>query len=282
MFNKRKAARKAKAAAEEAVANTKHTFDDVADFIAPHAKKAANAASETFDDVSRAYKKNVAPAVDKAVSKVQPAVSNAYHDVAKAVDKEVVPRIQKAWKQAQLNPTVQEATDRGAAAVAALRGDLSLPKPVLPEPRRRRRWLRGTFLFAGLAAAVAGVVWFVRSFLGDQEDGWTPQEPNRKFNEAWEKSAEEVKEKVEEVVDKVTDTDSDSEEAKPKRSEQDTEYGEGAYVGDEPPADYIYKGNERSMKYHVPGTGGYEACNADVWFNSEEAAQKAGFVKAQR
>lgn len=282
MFNKRKAAKKARAAAEEAAAATKHSFDDVADFISPHAKKAAHVASDTFDDVARAYKKNVAPAVDEAVSRVRPAVDAAYKNVSKTVDKEVVPRVRKAWRQAQMNPTVQEVSNRGAAAAAALRGDLTLSQPALPEPRRRRRWLRGTFLFVGLAAAVAGVVWFVRSFLGDQDDGWTPQEPNRKFNEAWANPAEEVKEQVEEVVDKVTDTDSDSEEAKPKRSEQDTEYGEGAYVGDEPPADYIYKGNERSMKYHVPGTGGYEACNADVWFNSEEAAQKAGFVKAQR
>ncbi|EPD33083.1 hypothetical protein HMPREF9306_00612 [Propionimicrobium lymphophilum ACS-093-V-SCH5] len=270
MFNERKAARKAKAAAEEAAANTKHALDDVADFIAPHAKKAANAASETFDDVSRAYKKNVAPAVDKAVSKVQPAVSNAYHDVAKAVDKEVVPRIQKAWKQAQLNPTVQEATDRGAAAVAALRGDLSLPKPVLPEPRKRRSLVRGTFIFVSIAAAVAGVVWFVRSFLGDSDDGWTPQEPNRNFKDSdWNKPAEE------------------SEDEKPKRSEEEgknekNKYGDDAYVGDEPPAEFTIKGNERSMKYHVPGTGGFEATNADVWFKSEEAAKAAGFTKAQR
>ncbi|MGA4670319.1 hypothetical protein ACPCG0_11090 [Propionibacteriaceae bacterium Y1923] len=59
-------------------------------------------------------------------------------------------------------------------------------------------------------------------------------------------------------------------------------YGEGAYVGTEPPEGYIIKGNERSKKYHVPESGGYERTIADVWFNSEDAAQAAGFSKAQR
>lgn len=59
-------------------------------------------------------------------------------------------------------------------------------------------------------------------------------------------------------------------------------YGEGAYVGAEPPEGYTIKGNERSMKYHTAETGGYERTIADVWFNSEAAAEAAGFAKAQR
>lgn len=59
-------------------------------------------------------------------------------------------------------------------------------------------------------------------------------------------------------------------------------YGEGAFVGAEPPAGYTIKGNERSKKYHVPESGGYERTIADVWFNSEEAAAAAGFTRAQR
>jgi ElaB/YqjD/DUF883 family membrane-anchored ribosome-binding protein len=59
-------------------------------------------------------------------------------------------------------------------------------------------------------------------------------------------------------------------------------YGEGSYVGAEPPEGYDIKGNERSKKFHVQGTGGYERTIADVWFNSHEAAERAGFVKAQR
>lgn len=36
------------------------------------------------------------------------------------------------------------------------------------------------------------------------------------------------------------------------------------------------------MKYHVQGSAAYERTIAEVWFNSEEAAQAAGFVRAQR
>ena len=44
----------------------------------------------------------------------------------------------------------------------------------------------------------------------------------------------------------------------------------------------MIKGNDRSMKYHVPGSGGYDRTIADVWFATEEAARAAGFTKAQR
>jgi hypothetical protein len=58
--------------------------------------------------------------------------------------------------------------------------------------------------------------------------------------------------------------------------------GEGVYVGSDPPEGYNIKGNERSRKYHLPESGGYGRTTAEVWFNSEEAAQAAGFVRAQR
>jgi hypothetical protein len=58
--------------------------------------------------------------------------------------------------------------------------------------------------------------------------------------------------------------------------------GEGVYVGTEPPEGFTIKGNQRSMKYHVPASAGYARTVAEVWFNSEEAAQQAGFMRAQR
>jgi hypothetical protein len=58
--------------------------------------------------------------------------------------------------------------------------------------------------------------------------------------------------------------------------------GEGVYIGNEPPEGFTIKGNQRSMKYHVPESAGYGRTVAEVWFNSEEAAQQAGFVRAQR
>ncbi len=59
-------------------------------------------------------------------------------------------------------------------------------------------------------------------------------------------------------------------------------YGEGAYVGSEPPEGFTIKGNERSKKYHLEGSGGYERTIAEVWFNSEDAAKTACFTRALR
>lgn len=55
----------------------------------------------------------------------------------------------------------------------------------------------------------------------------------------------------------------------------------GTYVGVEPPEGFTIKGNERSMKYHLPDSNSYARTLAQVWFASEEAAQRAGFSRAQ-
>ncbi|WCC80548.1 DUF5324 family protein [Cutibacterium equinum] len=68
----------------------------------------------------------------------------------------------------------------------------------------------------------------------------------------------------------------------PKEDAKDEEPKATSYVGDNPPEGYVIKGNDRSMKYHVPGSGGYDRTIADVWFATEEDAQAAGFTKAQR
>ena len=57
-----------------------------------------------------------------------------------------------------------------------------------------------------------------------------------------------------------------------------SEFGEGSFVGDEPPAGYDIKGNRDSMKFHTTESQWYEATKAEVWFNSVEAAEAAGFV----
>ncbi|NNG18127.1 50S ribosomal protein L17 [Naumannella sp. ID2617S] len=55
-------------------------------------------------------------------------------------------------------------------------------------------------------------------------------------------------------------------------------YGEGSYRGENPPSGFDIKGNEDSMKFHTPESQWYEQTVAEVWFNSADAAQKAGFV----
>ncbi|SMO81584.1 50S ribosomal protein L17 [Propioniciclava tarda] len=62
--------------------------------------------------------------------------------------------------------------------------------------------------------------------------------------------------------------------------EDAAKYGEGSYVGENPPAGFDIKGNEDSMKFHTPDSPWYDRTIAEVWFNSEDAAVAAGFVDA--
>ena len=56
------------------------------------------------------------------------------------------------------------------------------------------------------------------------------------------------------------------------------DYGKDSYRGDKPPAGFDIKGNEDSMKFHTPESPWYSRTIAEVWFNSAEAAEAAGFV----
>jgi large subunit ribosomal protein L17 len=67
----------------------------------------------------------------------------------------------------------------------------------------------------------------------------------------------------------------------------ETEVAEAKYAGSKPatadnvaPEGFEVKGNEDSMKYHVPGSRWYDATTAEVWFDSAESAAAAGFVPA--
>ncbi len=56
------------------------------------------------------------------------------------------------------------------------------------------------------------------------------------------------------------------------------DYGKDSYRGDNPPKGFDIKGNEDSMKFHTPESPWYSRTIAEVWFNSPEAAEAAGFV----
>jgi len=110
--------------------------------------------------------------------------------------------------------------------------------------------------------------------------------------------ADQAKDVADDVADKVDDAKDLAEDVEDKLAKLAEEadaaegddasplagspYGEGSYVGDEPPEGFVIKGNDRSMKYHLPGSAAYERTIAEVWFASEEAAEAAGFVRAQR
>ncbi len=54
----------------------------------------------------------------------------------------------------------------------------------------------------------------------------------------------------------------------------------GAYRGEDPPPAFTIKGNEDSMLYHRQDSSMYGRTKAEVWFETEEAAQAAGFKLA--
>ncbi len=45
------------------------------------------------------------------------------------------------------------------------------------------------------------------------------------------------------------------------------------------PEGFAIKGNAGSMLYHVPGSSFYSRTKAEVWFDTEDSAEAAGFSK---
>ena len=306
----KKACSAVETAAEEALEQGSNAFTDAVNYITPRAKQAAQhtydyakdaaqRASEGVGPFIQDARDRIVPLVSEAAERMQPTLEHAYETAKDRVEHDVYPVFQDLWTDANENPTVQEASRRGRSAVAALRGDLLLPEPK-PVPVKREGGLLGKILTVlGIAAVVGVVVIVIRAVLGSDDDGWSPAEPMRPGHEdeeaAWgdspfdsdsdvDTSAQESIDEAEEAMvsegGPLNPEDQSGAGESAQRAEQG--YGEGAYVGSEPPEGFIIKGNERSMKYHTPEAAGYDRTNADVWFNSEEAALAAGFIRALR
>ncbi|SHI39768.1 hypothetical protein SAMN02745244_00272 [Tessaracoccus bendigoensis DSM 12906] len=271
------AAETVSAAAEYSTAALKEGLDRAQDLLAEAQKQAApmlhDAKVRTADLASRKLD-DFEPHIKETFEKVSPAVDAAMDKVTD-----------------DLLPKLQDALHTAAGHVVA----------EVEEPKKKSK-LRKVGKFLAISALVAGAVAAVRHFLAPKDDGWTAHEPSKAYvnnNDTFSNAAkfasdmdaatdddgnDEVIVSAEEVDDQV---DMTSEGAPAPHVTYVTEsdasgYGEGSYVGTEPPEGYSIKGNERSKKYHLPGTGGYERTIAEVWFTSEEAAEAAGFTKAQR
>ena len=251
-----KKSRLTKAAAEQAAAAAetgRHFWDEAARKAATvyqeAQRKAAPAArragKQTADFASR-HLDNWEPRIRGAISKVPPAVDAATDKLTQ----EIIPNLQDALHKAA--------------------GHVPVLAEVVPPAKKKRGVFKTIFKFALIGTAVAGAVAAVRHFLTPKDDGWTAHEPSRAYinnNDTFATAAK---------FNEPTTTEAPAAEEKP------LDFSEGSHVGPNPPEGYIIKGNGRSRKYHVPGTRGYELTIAEVWFNSEEAAEAAGFTKAQR
>jgi hypothetical protein len=268
----------------------------------------------------------IGPKIDDALGRVAPAVEAARGKV----NDDYLPRINDVLSSAAETPALVEATKRSRAAMAAARGELSLPEPkveIVPQRSKSTSWLPKVALVAGVAGLVA---FLVKKLLGDKDADWqaarptTPYAPSRpasaqpkatvdsttdntastsasgtpapnateaaaSADAQWGESAHVLADEGDvAAVDNsatsgvTTETGQLDWDAALKQGPTTSTYeGEGVYVGAEPPQGFVVKGNERSMKYHTPESSGYSSTTAEVWFNSEEAAQQAGFSRAQ-
>ncbi|NYI70381.1 large subunit ribosomal protein L17 [Naumannella cuiyingiana] len=82
-------------------------------------------------------------------------------------------------------------------------------------------------------------------------------------------------ESAEAAADETATEDAAAEEAAEVK-----DYGKGSFRGETPPEGFAIKGNEDSMKFHTPESRWYDQTVAEVWFDSEESAEAAGFSKA--
>lgn len=266
-----------KAAAEQASAAAEYgqqAFKDGVGHAQDWLKKAQEQAAPALKDAKvrsadfAARKLDaIEPHVRSALDKVSPAVDAAREKVAD----DLLPRLSESLHSAAEHPA-------------------KLAETIKPEKKKSGAG-KTIVKFLAVGAAIAGVVAAVRHFLAPKDDGWTAHEPSRAYvnnNDTFATAA-----KVNETPKAAADPTPEEKVEQPEAEMVDEggpvvaddvkeDFGPDSYKGDNPPEGFIIKGNERSMKYHVPGTGGYERTIAEIWFTTEEAAQAAGFTKAQR
>ena len=271
------AAERGAAALDAAIERLQPLLEQAAEKVGPladDAKKRADHARVVAAKYAADALDSVQPQLNEALEKVSPAVEKAQ----KAVQNDLIPKLIELLHEAAEHPAVagiledaRDAADeiegRGRASVAALKGELELPKKSKGK----------TFVKLAVVAALLGAAAVaVKTFLGSKDQGWAPHEPSPAYTYT---DTPTPKDPEPEPVD---DADETPDEGDATLEEPTNPFGEGSFVGAEPPEGFTIKGNDRSMKYHVPESGGYERTIADVWFSSEEAAQAAGFTRAQR
>ena len=283
-------------------------IDAIAAFVTPYLHQAQELASESADkygplalSAAKSAAGTAAEAATKAKDSLQPHAEGVlkqvspYTDQAKSkVQEDLVPKLVALLHEAEQHPAVKEASKRTAATFAAAKGELTIaePKPKRSVGKTLAGLVAATALLAGAAVAV-------RQYLTSKDSGWTAHEPSAGYTPGARATEEPVQtfsaadlSEDEAANAAFADADDAFEPDQDLSGATDTpvtdtavdtaKYGEGSFVGEHAPEGFTIKGNERSMKFHLPESGGYDRTIADVWFNSEEAAEKAGFTRAQR
>ncbi|MDR1712309.1 MAG: hypothetical protein LBR58_10745 [Propionibacteriaceae bacterium] len=225
-------------------------------------------------------------AIAEAVERLAPYVEQAQDKVAPLAD-QAAARIRHSAQVAgetleQLQPRIEHVRDE---LLTTFLGHAPEPEPVVVAPKKK--CCKKFFVFALLAAIAGTVAWVVKKALEPpSEADWVSHTPSDAFiahpsadvTDDFVPAAESMDAPEGETVAPFEVPAGDAEEPAAAAAEG---YGEGSYVGDEPPEGFTIKGNARSKKYHVPGGSHYDRTTAEVWFNSAEAAEAAGFTAAK-
>ncbi|MBO0812787.1 MAG: hypothetical protein J2P23_12180 [Microlunatus sp.] len=280
----KQAADKVRPYAEQAADRVGPYVHQAADWLDPYAetarKKGAMAAAQAVEVLG--------PKLDDAAGKIGPAVD----DARERLQSDLLPK---------LSEKLTEMADSEAVTKAAKKGKELLPSSA----KKKRRWPKALAIVAGVLTVGGAAYYAAKKFLGSNEEpDWQTTRPSTPY------ASTTVTEPQPEAATAETGTDSDAasaltapepdegvptddeasgttgingtSEADVPAEEPQSKYGEGSYVGTEPPEGFTIKGNERSKKFHISGSDSYDRTSADVWFNSESAAETAGFSKAKR
>lgn len=205
----------------------------------------AEAAVEKARPLALDAKERLVPLAEVAMEKARPIVGQARDKVTAVVEADVIPHLVDLRDQVE-----------PLAAVTALKDEDLVP--ATPEAKKRRHPILKALVLAILGAAIGLVV---KTLLESRDDGWELQD---------------------DAVDAGLEPAAELAEPAPANQDAPIDYGEGSYRGDNPPEGFTIKGNERSMKFHVPTALGFERTVTDLWFSSPEAAERAGFTRALR
>jgi len=199
------------------------------------------------------------PLAGVAADRARPIVEQARDKVADVVATDVIPRLSDLRER--VVPLVVQTDHVEPATVAAIAADVAAPRL----PKRHHHPILKSM---ALAVFAAGAWLIIKTLMGSRDDGWELQEPDA------EPAAEPAPSPASPVAPATR--------VAPAAPVAPAAALAGSYRGARPPAGYKIKANERSMKYHVPTAIGYRRLVTDLWFESTEAAERAGFTRALR
>jgi hypothetical protein len=268
---------------------------------------ALNEAAERLTPLLEQAREYVVPLAEEAAVKLRPVLQQSVRVATDTLDRvqpaidRVGPAVNATVKKMQsgvdelraATPALSAAAQDTLAKLAELSERVVEPEPE-PEPlplvpvKKKKSWKRRLGVLALVAAVIGGIaVALKKAVAAPAEPDWITHTPSDSY--VAHPAAEVTDDFVPSAEVLTVPEDGEvvaSEEPEDANVEISLESAvisddEGSYVGDEPPAGFTIKANARSKKYHQPGQSRYEVTTADVWFNSPEAAEAAGFQPAK-